>query len=222
MSEIDELRRLLNTLVPDGMVPSGTVVAYAGEIDDTNGVVEVRKGWLLCNGAAVSHTDFPDLFNAIQSSHGNGSDSDFPKPGASFNLPDLRGLFLRGVNDGRTGPLSDPEHADDRRPQNHMGGNVGNRVGSVQHFATAMPGTAFQTLEETQTHRHPYSDAHFAEVDAGRHGLKGNKGDSDNDNGRHTTNQVTSPNDARHTHRIVGGDAETRPSNAYVHWIIKT
>lgn len=52
-------------------------------------------GWFKANGAAVSRTAFPELFAAIGTTFGAGDGS------TTFNLPDLRGEFLRGWDDGR-------------------------------------------------------------------------------------------------------------------------
>jgi phage-related tail fiber protein len=52
-------------------------------------------GWLKANGAAVSRTTYAALFAAIGVTFGVGNGS------TTFNLPDLRGEFLRGWDDGR-------------------------------------------------------------------------------------------------------------------------
>ena len=52
-------------------------------------------GYLKCNGAAVSRTTYAALFGRIGTRHGGGDGS------TTFNLPDLRGEFLRGWDDGR-------------------------------------------------------------------------------------------------------------------------
>lgn len=52
-------------------------------------------GWLKCNGAAVSRTTYADLFAAIGTTFGVGDGS------TTFNVPDLRGEFVRGWDDGR-------------------------------------------------------------------------------------------------------------------------
>lgn len=52
-------------------------------------------GWLKANGAAVSRTIYADLFSAIGTTFGTGDGS------TTFNLPDLRGEFIRGWDDGR-------------------------------------------------------------------------------------------------------------------------
>lgn len=50
---------------------------------------------LLCNGAAVSRTTYADLFAVIGTKHGSGDGS------TTFNLPDYRGVVLRGRDRGR-------------------------------------------------------------------------------------------------------------------------
>lgn len=52
-------------------------------------------GWLKCNGAAVSRTVYADLYAAMGTTFGAGDGS------TTFNLPDLRGEFPRGWDDGR-------------------------------------------------------------------------------------------------------------------------
>lgn len=176
-------------------VPIGTVVAFAGEVNDTGGVVEVKQGWLLCNGAAADDRRFPQLFQAIQASHGNGSDSPGPLPGASFNLPDYRGLFLRGVAGARND--RDPNTSDADRPQNHAGGNVGNRVGSIQG-------------DQLARHRHAVA-GHRLEARGGA-GFEGaGMASNSNQSAPWTRDYDTSDS----------GGGETRPKNAYVHWIIR-
>ncbi|WP_165678771.1 phage tail protein [Metapseudomonas otitidis] len=52
-------------------------------------------GWLKANGAAVSRTTYAALFAAIGTTYGAGDGS------TAFNLPDLRGEFIRGWDNGR-------------------------------------------------------------------------------------------------------------------------
>lgn len=51
--------------------------------------------WLECNGAAISRTTYGALFAVIGTTYGNGDGS------LTFNLPDLRGEFIRGWDNGR-------------------------------------------------------------------------------------------------------------------------
>lgn len=52
-------------------------------------------GYLKCDGAAVSRAAFPDLFAVIGTIHGPGDGA------TTFNVPDMRGEFARGWDDGR-------------------------------------------------------------------------------------------------------------------------
>ncbi len=114
--------------LPDEL-PPGVVMAWAGETPP--------PGWLLCDGDAVSSTDYPYLFEAISTTHGNGStDAD---PTTDFILPDYRGRFLRGVDDGAG---RDPDVLG--RSQMNPGGNSQGEVGSVQP-------------DEYKSHQHGYT-----------------------------------------------------------------
>lgn len=71
----------------DQKAPPGAVVHFARSTAPT--------GWLKANGAAVSRTAYADLFAAIGTTYGAGDGFN------TFNLPDLRGEFVRGWDDGR-------------------------------------------------------------------------------------------------------------------------
>ncbi|MFI9653963.1 tail fiber protein [Guyparkeria sp. GHLCS8-2] len=66
---------------------AGAVAAYAMDSPPI--------GWLKANGASISRTSYAALFAAIGTTFGAGDGS------TTFNLPDLRGEFLRGWDDGR-------------------------------------------------------------------------------------------------------------------------
>ena len=67
--------------------PSGEIAFFARNSAPT--------GWLKANGAAVSRTTYAALFAAIGTTFGAGDGS------TTFNLPDLRGEFVRCWDDGR-------------------------------------------------------------------------------------------------------------------------
>lgn len=52
-------------------------------------------GFLKANGAAVSRSTYAALFAKIGTAYGSGNGS------TTFNVPDLRGYFIRGLDDGR-------------------------------------------------------------------------------------------------------------------------
>lgn len=114
----------------DGL-PVGTIIAWGGTSSS------VPSDWMLCNGKALSKSAYPELLAAIGTSWGSR--------GAKFNLPDLRGRFLRGEDAG-TG--RDPD-VNKRTPSNPGGSASG--VGSVQEDMA-------QDHTHTQTpHSHNYT-----------------------------------------------------------------
>jgi microcystin-dependent protein len=93
--------------------PAGVINAFGG--------VSAPAGYLLCRGQAISRTGiYAKLFASIGTAYGNGDGS------TTFNVPDFRGMFLRG-NDSLS--VNDPDAAT-RTPIN--GGNSGANVGSYQ------------------------------------------------------------------------------------------
>ena len=51
--------------------------------------------WMICNGREVSREDYADLFEAIGETFGDGNGV------TTFNLPDCRGVVVRGFDNGR-------------------------------------------------------------------------------------------------------------------------
>jgi microcystin-dependent protein len=68
--------------------------AQAGDIKYT-ACAAAPAGWLAANGAAVSRTTYATLFAAIGTTYGAGDGS------TTFNLPDGRGVFVRGLDSSR-------------------------------------------------------------------------------------------------------------------------
>jgi microcystin-dependent protein len=83
--------------------PIGSISAFAGALDPgpTLHAFETSTGGVLCDGRLLDGNDpnFLPLFNVIR--FGWGGDSDTNR----FNIPDLQGRFLRGVEreQGRAG-----------------------------------------------------------------------------------------------------------------------
>ncbi|NUN95010.1 MAG: tail fiber protein [Candidatus Omnitrophica bacterium] len=79
-------------------VPAGTIVAFGGSAPPT--------GWLLCDGVLLDKVGtYAALFAAIGSSFTQPGD-----PVTKFRVPDLRGVFIRGLDDRSPSvPDRDPE-----------------------------------------------------------------------------------------------------------------
>jgi microcystin-dependent protein len=78
----------------DGLTgsPAGIIAPFAG--------TSAPSGWLACQGQAISRSTYATLFTAIGTTWGSGDGS------TTFNLPDLRGVFLRGTGTNATGSSS--------------------------------------------------------------------------------------------------------------------
>lgn len=62
--------------------PIGTIFAFAGN--------DIPKGYLPCNGSAISRETYADLFEVIGTTYGSGDGS------TTFNLPNLTDKFIQG------------------------------------------------------------------------------------------------------------------------------
>lgn len=173
------------------ITPVGSVVSYAGSI--------VPEGWLACDGSQVSRLVYSDLFAAIGTNWGAGDSL------TTFNLPDLRGQFLRGH-----AGVSDVDPNKNSRTPSPNGGIAGNNVGSYQQ-------DAFQ--------------GHFHEV-KNDNGFRPKRNTGSGGSGFRTSPTTDPPNVSANIYYAqdiitdaINGDprtsSETRPSNAYVKFIIK-
>ena len=86
--------RTLNLPDESGTLTTTASLALAGEVCYF-AMSTAPDGFLKANGAAISRTAFSALFDAIGTTFGVGDGS------TTFNLPDLRGEFIRGLDDGR-------------------------------------------------------------------------------------------------------------------------
>lgn len=54
------------------------------------------KNWLICDGSAVSRTDYSELFNVIGTTFGTGDGN------TTFNLPNIKGKTIVGLDNSDT------------------------------------------------------------------------------------------------------------------------
>ena len=159
--------------------PAGVIFPFAGPAD------QIPAGWMLCNGAALNKADYPELYEAIKTNWGE------PGPD-TFNLPDLRGTFLRGVNGSSDDAFADPDTT--LRQARHSGGAIGNKPGSYQ-------------TDAFESHNHEW--------------IWGYEGDDDGYGGSYNEFTFRNNNRVENSPMQKTGGKETRPSNAYVNYIIK-
>ncbi|WP_155767649.1 MULTISPECIES: tail fiber protein [Xanthomonas] len=90
------------------------------------------QGWMVCDGRALRAASYPQLYAALGTIHGNGGQD------GMFQLPDLRGVFVRGVDNGSG---ADPDLGNRLQPS---GEGAYSGVGSLQ-------------LDAFHTHTHTYA-----------------------------------------------------------------
>jgi microcystin-dependent protein len=73
------------SLTSDGQ--AGTILPWPGETST------IPTGWALCDGTSYSASQYPDLYNVIGVRYGG-------LLGTNFSVPDLRGYFIRGLDNG--------------------------------------------------------------------------------------------------------------------------
>jgi len=184
--------------------PVGTILPYAGDITPTspNWIAMQAEGWEFCDGGEASRTTYSDLFSVIGITWGAGNTT------TTFNLPDLRGQFIRGCDKLA---LQDPDRA--TRYNKYSGGNTGDKIGTYQFTATKLPNTDF-SLDSPGDHTHSVSNLPTDNV-------KSNLAGTGNNVGKWAIGQITGDG-GDHTHSITGGgDNESRGPNAAVNFIIK-
>lgn len=83
----NNLRDAILAMIAAGTVPTGAVLHFCSTTAPT--------GWIKANGALLSRTTYADLFAAIGTTFGAGDGV------TTFAIPDIRGEFVRGLDDGR-------------------------------------------------------------------------------------------------------------------------
>ncbi|WP_455474481.1 phage tail protein [Bartonella sp. B30(2025)] len=176
-------------LNPTPLPPPKIIIFPAGFIA-TFAMQELPRGWLLCDGATYNRKDYPQLFEAIGDKWGKDSDT-------TFKVPDFRGMFLRGFDDGR--------------------GLDKNRNFADMQEDSIKSHTHDCTIESAGEHTHNFSYSTVAWP-------PGHIGMHNENYSVQTKSGITQPAGI-HTHEatiFATGDAETRPVNATVVYAIKS
>lgn len=200
--------------------PIGTIIAFYGTVAPT--------GYIPCMGQTISYLAFPDLVKLLA-------------PGkTSATVPDLRGSFLRGWDNGRG---LDPNRVigSEQLPQNQKHGHAvtmtaGGAHGHAGTASTAGGHTHTGSTAYAGDHAHSYNMINYT----GGSGAGGgpafqNTGATTSTNGGHThamslnsagdhTHTVSISSGGDHTHTITimdDGDGEARPRNIAIFYCIK-
>lgn len=190
-------RKAANTLSKQPLdLPPATVHAFAG--------TTAPEGWAMCDGSEVSRTEYAALFAAVGTTYGVGDGLD------TFNLPDMRGQFLRALDDMGTAQGAAGVDVD----------GTARTVGQPQAQATRKNG-----LTATQaSHRHLEGNVGVGSIDNNynRYGRVGGQTTKNRPSGSSSTSTgATYTQTVTPAITIADGDTETRPINMAVNYIIK-
>ena len=173
--------------------PAGIIIPFAGPAEN------IPEGWMLCDGSAISRSEYANLYKAIGVCWGTGDGA------TTFNLPDLRGMFLRGVS----GESGNDEDADSRVVLTNNGGNTGNNVGSYQGDAIRNITGEFTTAQRYHETSWYNASGAFSTAFGGGMTYEHHKYYSGN------------PKVILNASNVVPVGSDNRPKNVYVTYIIK-
>lgn len=171
-------------------IPTGTILTF--------GATNPPSGFLECNGSAISRSTYASLFSILSTTHGAGDGS------STFNLPDLRGQFVRGWDNSAGVDASrafGSSQTDQNKNHTHTTDSQ-SLTGSVSHLSGSLannPGSASGIITKLSP---------ASAIGARSSGSANASGISI---------------DATHSHTISssGGGTEARPKNIALMYIIK-
>jgi microcystin-dependent protein len=171
-------------------VPLAAVIPYAGS-------TAPNSSFVLCYGQAISRTTYASLFSLLSTTYGAGDGS------TTFNLPDLRGRAIFGVD--------------------AMGGSGASRIGAIVGATIGSAGgTETHTLTEAQLPSHTHAAGTLAADSSGAHThsyyyTSGNiyAGGTPGDVTASSGSTFTTSSDGAHTHTISGSTGATGSGSAH-------
>ena len=168
-------------------VPSGAVFCLA--------VATVPADYLECNGATVSRSTYAALFAVIGTTYGAGNGS------TTFKIPDLRGEFIRGFDNGRT--------VDNGR-------SIGTYQASANKSHNHTASSTSSVSDPGHLHQVAYTNSHSGDgvIEESGTGLSGYEPTETSTTGISVSTSTTVNNDST--------GVEGRPRNIAMMYIIKT
>ncbi len=168
------IKKVLNSTIKIGDIKASTIT-------------KDHDNWMICNGREISRSEYSDLFALIGTNFGAGNNV------TTFNLPDYRGKFLRGLG-GDSGTMYATQ-------AEGLPNITGNWTGSTS------PGTTTNNLGFTSANGCYYGDKPGNQI---QHDHSGN------------SEKPTRMNfDASRSSKIYGASSHVTPVNQAVNYFIK-
>jgi len=181
-------------------VPTGSILKFSGDITD------VPSGYLLCDGSPKVASQFPALallfWRPSTGSYiygGSTAPIGTQTPPGSFNLPDLRGLFVKGA------------------------GVHGSLINGKQYSATLAAKDSDRTavnnlvVDPGGSHTHSYADDGL-----GPNGIRNCEAGSDRSGWRHYPGGVPLTDfGGDHSHTISSAEQQTHPAHMGLNYIVR-
>jgi microcystin-dependent protein len=183
-----------------GLSPVGSIVIHAGSSAPT--------GWFLCDGASYSTVTYSNLFNSIGYQFGGS--------GTSFNVPNLKGRVVVGI-DGAQTQFDVRGETGGTMTHQHAASNSGNTAIGHDHTIPKLSGNAANvaahnhtiTVTNNNSGNHGHGD-NIATANAGSHshttGASSANSDASNGSGTRaiSNHQHITSNTGSHSHTING------------------
>ncbi len=188
-SQVNENFRLLEDRINQlaeqvTLAPAGIIMPFGGTSD------KVPEGWLICDGREVSREQYSRLFSVISLHFGEGDGVH------TFNIPDLRGVFIRGSN-----RVADKTRDDMYADPDFKERVWYDRTGKANRLLPGDEGIGTYQEDEIKKHNHEYTLVY---------GNAGRDNYGDNLSYKSKTSRTTD-----------FGGRETRSKNVSTHFIIK-
>lgn len=184
--------RQIPDMQQDLFLPAGSVVMFGGTSAPVN--------WVMCNGTPLDPVTEEELFEVIG--------YNFGRTGDLFLTPDFRGLFPRGVDNGKA---LDPDASS--RVASATGGAIGDAIGSYQDHA-------FERHNRYTHVQHKKADAGFTPAPGISYVFDLDPLTKDSFNSGDPTHTRLLVDDYVDEGNIGLSDGETRPKNLNINFII--
>jgi microcystin-dependent protein len=168
---------LIGSIRAFAFIPTENDHGFSNCPDELKEVKNLEKyGWLVCDGRTLRREDYPDLYNkVIKDTWGAGDGA------TTFKIPDLRGQFLKGLDDMKSDEGGAGRDLDD---PNRKIGVAYNQISAIQGHKHLITNTGNNVThyhnDSAGNHRHEISYSNGYDYGASIHaGVNANTGNND-------------------------------------------